>query len=161
MDSGIRHLTDASRGQTPGRAALGHALPAELVEGLLGLLEPFELHAANDGRGLRELDVPVADDLDPVSPRIEEVEPAAREDLDASLFQNAAYLRLVVDDEPEVASLVRRLSASFGQREKLVPHVQEGHPRHTTAEPEVEETSVERQSLLEIPDLEGDVVDAD
>ena len=60
-----------------------------------------------------------------------------------------------------MAPLVGRLTAAVGQREELVPHVQEGHSRRPAAQLEVEDPSVERQGLLEIADLERDVVDPD
>ena len=56
--------------------------------------------------GLAELDVPVVHDLDAVSPRVAEVQPAAGEDLGAGLLERATGRVLVVDHEPEMAVVV-------------------------------------------------------
>ena len=66
----------------------------------------------------------------------------------------------VLDDKPEVASIVRRLSPPFGERQKLVPHVDERHLRRAATQLELEEASVEGERLLEVSDFQRDVVDA-
>ena len=82
-------------------------------------------HAAQDVRGLGELDVRVADDLDAVAPRVEEVEKRTRQRLDAGVGERGADGLLVVDDESDVTAVVGRLAAALLQREELVAQVDE------------------------------------
>src|SRR2546421_37988 len=72
-----------------------------------------------------------------------------------------ARRRLVVDDEAEVPPAVGRTRASFCERDELVADVDEGHPRGAAAQRELEDRAVEIQRLVDAPDLERDVVDAD
>ena len=74
-----------------------------------------EAHAAQHVRRLGELDVRVADDLDPVAPGIEEVEKRAGQRLDAGFGERLANGFLVVDDEAEVAAVVGGLPAALLQ----------------------------------------------
>ena len=71
----------------------------------------FEAHSTDHGRGLGELDVAIVDDLNLVAPRVEEVEPRARQDLDRVRLEDCSGRGLVIDDETEVSSLVRRLTS--------------------------------------------------
>src|SRR6266540_261556 len=87
----------------------GEALSTQLFDGALRLLEAVEAHAAQDLLRLRELDVAVVDDLDLISPRVEEIEPAPGRDRDTELAQTLAHGLLVVDDEAEVTLAVKRL----------------------------------------------------
>ena len=60
-------------------ASIGrHSLVSQLLDGLRGLCEVCQAHASQDMRCLGELDVVVADDLDAVAPRVEEVQESAR-----------------------------------------------------------------------------------
>ena len=113
------------------------------------------------GGALRELDVPVVDDLDLVAPRVEKVEPRAGKDLDAALFQDRSRRGLVVDHETEVARLVGRLGTSFAEREELISQVDEGHAGLAVDRAQFEYFAVELERRLEVVDLERDVVDPD
>ena len=68
------------------RGLAAEALLAQLGEGALGLLD-LDAHPGEHGRGLRELDVAVVDDLEAVAPGIAEVEAAPGEDLDAGRLE--------------------------------------------------------------------------
>ena len=106
---------------------------------------------------LRELDLLVGDDLDLVSPGVEER--VAAEDLYACLSRRRENSCLIVDDQAEVPRRVRALRASFGEREELVAHVDEGHPVHPATELQVEHPPVEVERLVDRVDFERDVVD--
>ena len=96
-----------------------------------------------------------------VAPGIAEVESAAPEQLGARRRQRLAGDLQVVDDEAEVAGFVGRLRATLGDREELVAHVEEGHPRDAAAELELKRPPVELERRVEVVDLDRDVVDAD
>src|SRR5207248_43653 len=69
---------------------------------------------------------------------------------------------LVVDDETEVAPLVRPLRAALRESDELVAQVDERHPAAAAAQLEVAEDPLpECERLVEVGDLERDVVDAD
>ena len=55
---------------------------------------------------------------------------------------------------------VRRLRPSFRERDELVADVDEGHAPGAAAELEVEDPAVELECVVDAPDLERDVVDA-
>ena len=59
-----------------------------------------------------------------VAPRIVEIEPRAREDLDAVRLEGRTDGRLIVDDESEVAGSVGRAAAPFAQRQELIAQVE-------------------------------------
>jgi hypothetical protein len=108
--------------------------------------------------GLRELNVAVVHDLEVVAPRVEKVVAADR---GAGFTGGRERPLAAVDDEAEMAVAVRRLRSPLRERDELVAHVDERHPATTPAKPEVEDAAVERERLLDVTDLEGDVVDAD
>ena len=60
-----------------------------------------------------------------------------------------------------MAAVVATLLAPFRQGEELVAHVDERHPRHDSAQVQLEEAPVEGQRLLDAPHFQRDVVDAD
>ena len=60
-----------------------------------------------------------------------------------------------------MARFIARLRPSLRDREELVTHVEEGHPRDAAAELELERPPVELERGIEVVHLEGDVVDAD
>ena len=62
---------------------------------------------------------------------------------------------------PRWRSLVGRLRAALAEREELVAHVDEGHPRRPAAQLELEDPAVERRGLVDVADLERDVVHPD
>src|SRR5438445_1060396 len=62
---------------------------------------------------------------------------------------------------PEVPSRVGRLRAAGSKRDELVAHVDEGHAAPSAApQLELEYPPIPRECLLEVPDLEGHMVDA-
>ena len=79
------------------------------------LLELLDPELALDAGGALELDVAVVDDLEAVAPRVEEVEPAAGQDLQPLALDRGADGRLVVDDEAEVAAVVGALAAALAR----------------------------------------------
>jgi hypothetical protein len=60
-----------------------------------------------------------------------------------------------------VPVVVGRLGASAREGDELVAHVDEGDARAAAAQREVEQGAVELQGLVDVPDLQCDVVDAD
>jgi hypothetical protein len=124
-------------------------------------LQTLQAHTLQDSGRLRELNVAVLDELHLVAPGIAKVDPAAGKDLDARRVEGGANDLSIVDDQPEVAVPVRRLGAALGQGDELVPDVDEGHSRHMSAQLALEDPPVERERLLEVADLQGDVVEAD
>ena len=56
---------------------------------------------------------------------------------------------------------VRRLRASGREREKLVTHVDERHPRTASPQPQLEQAPVEHERLVDVADLERNVVEAE
>jgi hypothetical protein len=96
-----------------------------------------------------------------VSERVAEVESATGEDLRAFLLERAAYLARVVDHDADVAGAVGRLGPPLGDRQELVTHVDERHPRDAPAELELEHPAVELERPVEVVDLDRDVVHPD
>jgi catechol 2,3-dioxygenase-like lactoylglutathione lyase family enzyme len=60
-----------------------------------------------------------------------------------------------------VAGAVGRLCSTFGERDELVAHVDEGHAPGTAAQLEIEDPAVKLERFVDTPDLERDVVDSD
>src|SRR5262245_66302323 len=118
-------------------------------------------HAAQHIRRLAELDVVVADDLDTVAPRVAEIEKLTGQWFDARLRQRAADRILVIDHESEMPAVVGSLLAALLQRDELVAEIDERHGLATAAKLEVEQAAIERQRLIDIPDLESDMIETD
>src|ERR1044072_5892677 len=119
----------------------------------------FQTHAAQHVWRLGELDVVVPNDLDAVAPRVEKVEKPARQRIDAGLSQRLADCVLVVDHEAKVAAVVSGLGTTFLQREKLVAQIDEGRGVALAPKLELEQSTVESQSLFDIADLESDMIE--
>src|SRR3954452_11134837 len=133
-------------------------LRAQLRERRLRLLRG-EAHRREDVIWLGELHLVVLHDLDAVARRIAEVEPTARQDVDARGLQRGARGSLVLDDEPEVWFLLAR--AALEQREELVADLQERRVLLGAVDRgRLEQRGVERDRRLEVVDLQRDVVDA-
>src|SRR4051795_1568144 len=115
-------IPPAARRLAACRSLPREALLAQLRQRLLGLAESREPHPAEHRLRLRELDLVVLHDLDVVAPRVDEAQAARRDDLGAGALERLPHLRLVVDDEPEVAIVVARLPPSCAQREELIAH---------------------------------------
>ncbi len=136
----------------------GHALVSQLFDRLRGLCEICQAHAAQDVWRLGELDVVVADDLDAVAPRVEEVQKAPWQDLDPGSDQCRPDNLFVIDYQPEVAPVVTRLLAPFLKGKKLIAQIDESGVFALSPQREIEQSAVEGQSLLDVADLERDVV---
>ena len=133
-------------------ASIGrHSLVGQLFDGLSALSKIGQTHAAQDMRRLRELDVVIADDLDAVAPRVEEVQEAARQDLDACCCQRLAHSLLVIDHKPEVTPVVTGLFAAFLKGKKLIAKIDEGSMLVLAAQLEFKQASVEGQSIFDSP----------
>jgi hypothetical protein len=67
---------------------------------------------------------------------------------------------LVVNDETEMAAIVRGLPTALLKGDKLIAQVDEGHGVTLAAQFKPEETAIECQCLIDIPHLQCDVVEA-
>ena len=133
------------------------ALGAQFLAGLLGLAERLEAHALEDLRRLRELDVLVGDDLEVVAPWVANPVPA---DVGSRFSGGLESAVSVIDDQPEVTVVVGFLPSTLGERDELIPDVDERHAPGPSAQRELEDPAVEVQRLLDVPDLQRDVVDS-
>src|SRR5262245_66030788 len=95
-----------------------------------------------------ELDVVVADDLNPVAPWIAEIKEPPRQHLDPRVSQGFAHGFLVVHDKSEMTALIRRLPATLLQSEELIAKINERRVLALAAQFEVEQAAVERQRLV-------------
>src|SRR5215471_2587502 len=118
-------------------------------------------HAAEHVGRLAELDVVIAHNLDPVSPRIQKIKKTPGQDRNASCDQSRAECLLVVHHKSEVTSVVGGLPASPLQGDELIPKVDERGILALAAQLEVEQPSVERERFVDVTDFERDVVYAD
>src|SRR6476469_5831529 len=116
-------------------------------------------HAAQDVLRLGELDICVTDNLDAIAPWVEKVEKRAGQRLDACFGQRLADDILVVDHKPKMTSLVCRLSSTFLQREELVAQVDECRVCAFATKLEVEQLTVEGQSLFDITNFQRYVIE--
>jgi hypothetical protein len=80
-------------------------------------------HTAQHVGRLGELNVLVADDLDAIAPGVQKVEERTGEGLDPRFGQCRARGFLIVDDQPEMASVVGGLGASPLERNELVAEI--------------------------------------
>ncbi len=112
-------------------------------------------------RRFGELDVRIADHLETIAPRVEEIHEGAIDQLRPGRRGQRLYRRAVVDDDAEMPAriLVRRLRLHQG--DELVAHVDEGLALAFAAQGEIEDLAVEGERFLDVADLEGDVVHAD
>src|SRR2546425_4654867 len=86
---GLRPAVTASLTTEPSELA-GEPFRAQLRERLVRLLEPVETHAAEHLGRLRELDLPIVDDLQVVAPWVAEAEVGRPRHLDAGFRQRGA-----------------------------------------------------------------------
>ena len=86
----------------PGR----HAFFGEFPDRLRGLGQVRQPHASQHVRRFGELDVVVADDLEPVAPGIAEIQERPGDRLDARHGQRCADSFLVVDHKTEVTAII-------------------------------------------------------
>ena len=109
---------------------------------------------------LGELDLAVVDDLDLVAPRVAEAQPARGQVGDPLRGEGGSHRVAVVDDEAEVAVVVRAAGARRREREELVAASTNAIGSRAPAQLEAEQAPVEVQRRVDVADLEGDVVDA-
>src|SRR6187200_3593902 len=83
-------------------------------------------HAAQHVRRLGELDVVVADNLNAIAPRVEEVEKRPGQRLDTCVSQRFSDGFLVIDHQSKMPALVSRLRTTPLKREELVAQIDEG-----------------------------------
>jgi hypothetical protein len=79
-----------------------------------------EAHPAQHVRCLGELDVFIADDLNPITPGVAKVEETSGEQRDTSRLERLESRLLVIDDQTEMATIVRGLLTAFLKRNKLI-----------------------------------------
>ena len=84
-----------------------------------------QAHAVQNVRGLGELDVVIADDLDAIAPWIQEIKKASGQRLNSRCGEGLAYRLLVIDDQPEMTAIVRSLSAALLQGKELIAEIDE------------------------------------
>src|SRR5262249_37023797 len=118
-------------------------------------------HAAEDIRRLAELNVVIAHDLDPVSPRIQKIKETPGQDLDAGRDQSRAQCLLVVHHQPEVAPVVGCLPASPLQGDELIPTIYKPRIFAVAAQLKVKQASIDPDRFLDITDFGRDVVYTD
>lgn len=104
---------------------------------------------------------PIFDDLPVISPRVAEVEAAARKEFATGFFDRFPHSRPVVHDEADVAMFVGALRPSFGDGEELIARVYEGHLRRASSKLELENLSEEGEGFLDVVHFDGYVVEAD
>ena len=92
---------------------------------------------------------------------VEKVEKRAGQRLDPSVGQCFADCILVIDHESKMAALVGRLSTALLQGEELVAQIDEGRSGALAPKFELEQSTVESQSLFDITDFERYVVETD
>ena len=96
-----------------------------------------------------------------VAPWVCEVERPRRRHRNPLFAQPLANGLLVIDDQTEVPRPIGRLRAAGGKRDELIAHVDERHPGPSpAAQLELEEAPVPGERLVDVPDLEGDMIDA-
>src|SRR5262249_54166326 len=102
----------------------------------------------------------VFDHLDAIAPWVEKIEEGSRQELAARLFDPSAHARSIVHHKSEMPAAVFMRRCGFHQVDELVAELDEGIARPLCSQSEIEDLSVELESLLDTTDLEGDVVDA-
>src|SRR5260370_17328750 len=108
---------------------------------------------------LGELDIRVLHDLHAVSPRVPELHPSSGQSVDTGFLEPLSDFLLIVHHQAEVAILVGRLSATFGDVNELVSQIDEGYLRTAPTQREFEQPAIEGQRFLYVPDLTAHVVD--
>ena len=116
-------------------------------------------HAAQHVWRLGELDVLVADNLDAVAPRVEKVEKRGWQWLYPRVSERLTDGILVVDHKPKMTLIVSRLSSAFLQCKELVAQIDESRSGALAAKLEIEQSTAESQSLLNITDFQRYVVE--
>ena len=114
-------------------------------------------HAAQHVRRFGELNIVVGDDLEAIAPGVAEVEERPRQHLTPASARLTDSL-LVIHHQPEVATVIRRLTTTLLKREELVAKVDERHAFAFTAKLKIKDPGVERQRFLYIAHFQRDVI---
>src|SRR5260370_1089402 len=135
--------------------SFGHGTVGKLLLRLVVLGER-QAHAAHYTGRLGELDVRVLDDLEPVAPRIEEIEERAFDKTRAGGFRQLDHAAAVVDDKAEMPLLdaVDRMVGHQGHVDELISHVDEGVALALAAQRVIEDLAVPIESLVDVADLD-------
>src|SRR5262245_8026588 len=118
-------------------------------------------HATQNVGRLGELNIVIADVSDWVAPWMPKIEKRAGQRFHTGRGQRLADRLLVIDHEAEMAAVVGGLLTPLLQREELVAEIDEGRCLALAAEFEIEQSAVERQSRIDVADLESDVIETD
>jgi len=118
-----------------------------------------QTHAAQHVGCLGELDVIVANDLYAVAPRIEKIEKRPWQGLNARIGQRFTDRILIIDHKAKMATSVGRLGPALLQCEKLVAKIDEGRSAALAPKFEIEQSTVEGQSLFNVTDLKRYVIE--
>jgi hypothetical protein len=105
--------------------------------------------------------VSVLADLDPIPPRIVEVELLLARDVDPFARKRGSDGVEVVDDDPEVTVGIPAVVTTLEQSEHLVAEIDPRLLAFVLAKLDREDASVEVDRLLHVSDFDGDVVDSD
>src|SRR6202022_2631302 len=81
--------------------------------------------------------------------------------VDAGFLEPLSDLLLIVHHQTEVAVLVGRLSATFGEVNKLISHIDECYLRAPPTQREREQPAIKGKRIFYAPALQGHVVDTD
>src|SRR5262245_37055670 len=116
-------------------------------------------HRPKDVGCFAKLNVLVANDFDPIAPWVEKIEKSARQCLNACVGKGLADRLLVINDEPEMPSIVAGLPSPFMQGEELIAEIDEGGTCTFSPKFEVKQAAIKYESLLNVADLERDMVE--
>src|SRR5215467_3493684 len=126
----------------------------------LVLSQMHEPHATQHIGRLGELNVVITDDLYSVAPGIPKIKERTIKQGNTSCLECLAGRFLVIHDETEMATIVSGLPAALLKCNKLIAQVDEGHGVTLAAQLEFEETTVERQRLVNISYLQRNMIEA-
>src|SRR6202040_1813345 len=121
----------------------------------------LQAHAAQNVWSLGELDIVIAHNLDAIAPGVAEIEKRTADRLDPRHLEGGARRLLVIDNEADMTAVIGGLFASRLQRDELVAKIDEGHRPALATQLKVEDAAVECQRLLDIPDFQRYMVQAD
>src|ERR1700681_615848 len=154
-----RHGLPEGRLAIGGPSARRHALVRQLLDRSLVLRQMRQTHATQHIWCFGELNVGVADDLDSIAPRVQEIEKRAGQDLDASVGQRLADGLLVIDDQSKMTASVGGLRTALLERNELVTQIDERCCIALASQFEVEEATVESQRSVNVADLQSDMIE--
>ena len=118
-------------------------------------------HSAQHVGRLGELDIVVADDLDSIAPRIEEIEKRTRQRLDARAASALRTASLSSTTSPKWRPSSAACLRPFCSARNWSPRSMNAEVFALAAQLELEQTAVEGQRLLDVADLERNMVETD